>query len=113
MTTLLLALWLLGADIVMPGETIEEVLIEFVPEPNTPPPQPLIRLVGPVLTEEKCFVYDVNPRYGRKVCVELVEMDGGCLIRVGSELYSAYPSTSCVEKVLSRHCWCAEQEPAK
>jgi hypothetical protein len=109
MSSLLLALWLLGAD--------------------ANEPQPLIRLVGPVLTEEKCPMpissahtaktlmcvdagggVEYCGAEGRKVCVEVVSMDAKCVVQVGDTVYSANPS-GCPQKLISRHCWCAEEEP--
>ena len=70
-------------------------------EPN----EPATRIVGPVLTEEKCFVYDVNPRFGRKVC--MVEQSAYCEDKDGTR----YAPFLCGRMpVLNRWCWCAEQE---
>jgi hypothetical protein len=113
MTTLVLALWLLGAD------ANEPALFK--------------QLVGPVLTEEKCVLSGAQSlgakmaerlctddvggvsycgKEGRKVCVEVIATDARCVVQVGDTVYSANPS-GCPQKLISRHCWCAEEEPAK
>jgi len=116
LSSLIALLWLLGSppqhgDIPVYDPNSERIAWE--------------RTVGPILTDEKCDVLvdkiigrpdpdkslpwaDIWDAPGHKVCMEVRRID----CHPGDLFFGSSTGGNCgrPEKVISRHCWCAEEE---